>query len=194
MKKYVLAITGASGSIFGLRVLAELAKSSQVFVSASSSAIPIIKDETGLDLEGPHPDRVLRQFTGSGNIHFFFDTELAAPISSGSFHTDGMFVVPCSMKTLSSIAHGLAHNLIARSADVMIKEGRKLLLSPREMPFSPIHLENMLKLARIGVKIVPPVPAFYHKPESLDDLIDSIAGRILDNMGIENDLFRKWGS
>jgi 4-hydroxy-3-polyprenylbenzoate decarboxylase len=76
----------------------------------------------------------------------------------------------------------------------MIKEGRKLLLSPREMPFSPIHLENMLKLARIGVKIVPPVPAFYHKPESLDDLIDSIAGRILDNMGIENDLFRKWGS
>ena len=117
---------------------------------------------------------------------------MAAPVSSGSFETDGMFVVPCSMKTLSGIAQGYTENLIQRAADVTIKEGRPLLVSPREMPFSAIHLENMLKLARLGVKIAPPVPAFYHQPESIPDLLDFLAGKILDSMGISHNIFRRW--
>jgi flavin prenyltransferase len=103
-----------------------------------------------------------------------------------------MLVVPCTMKTLSGIANGYANNLIERAADVTIKEGRQLLLSPREMPFSAIHLENMLKLARIGVRIAPPVPAFYHQPKDLDGVIDFIAGKILDSFGIEHELFKRW--
>jgi 4-hydroxy-3-polyprenylbenzoate decarboxylase len=98
------------------------------------------------------------------------------------------------MKTLSGIANGYANNLIERAADVTIKEGRPLLLSPREMPFSAIHLENMLKLARLGVKIAPPVPAFYQKPKKLDDIVNFIVGKILDSFGIEHDLFKRWGS
>jgi 4-hydroxy-3-polyprenylbenzoate decarboxylase len=117
---------------------------------------------------------------------------MEAPIASGSFKTDGMLIVPCSMKTLSGIANGYANNLIERTADVTIKEGRALLLSPREMPFSAIHLENMLKLARIGVKIVPPVLAFYHKPKKIDDIVDFIAGKILDAVGVEHEIYRRW--
>jgi 4-hydroxy-3-polyprenylbenzoate decarboxylase len=104
-----------------------------------------------------------------------------------------MLVVPCSMKTLAGIANGYAHNLTERAADVTIKEGRPLLLSPREMPFSAIHLENMLKLARLGVKIAPPVPAFYQKPKRLDDIVDFVAGKILDSFGVSHDLFKRWG-
>ncbi|GBD98314.1 putative aromatic acid decarboxylase [bacterium BMS3Abin07] len=192
MKKFILAITGASGSIFGLRVMQELAGSSKVHVVVSSNAIPIINYETGIDLSG-HPEETVRKFANSENISFFMDSDLNAPISSGSYKTDGMLVVPCSMKTLSSIASGFAGNLIERAADVSIKEGRKLLLSPREMPFSAIHLENMLKLSRLGVIIAPPVPAFYHKPDSVEDISDFITGKILDSMGIHNGLFKRWG-
>lgn len=105
-----------------------------------------------------------------------------------------MFVVPCTMKTLAGIANGYANNLIERAADVTIKEGRPLLLAPREMPFSAIHLENMLKLSRIGVTIAPPVPAFYHNPGSLDDVIDFMVGKWLDQFGIDHTLFIRWGS
>ena len=105
-----------------------------------------------------------------------------------------MLIVPCSMKTLAGVANGYANNLIERAADVTIKEGRPLLLSPREMPFSAIHLENMLKLARLGVKIAPPVPAFYHNPKRIEDLVDFVTGKILDSFDIKHDLFRRWGS
>jgi 4-hydroxy-3-polyprenylbenzoate decarboxylase len=119
---------------------------------------------------------------------------MEAPVASGSFMTNGMLVVPCTMKSLSGIANGYANNLIERAADVTIKEGRPLLLSPREMPFSAIHLENMLKLARLGVRIAPPVPAFYHGPKDLDGVIDFIVGKILDSFGVEHELFRRWKS
>ena len=114
------------------------------------------------------------------------------PISSGSFKTDGMFVVPCSMKTLAGIANGYASNLIVRAADVVMKEGRKLILSPREMPFNTIHLENMLKLSRMGVTIAPPIPAFYQKPENLDNIIEFVVGKLMDSAGIEHNLFTRW--
>jgi 4-hydroxy-3-polyprenylbenzoate decarboxylase len=192
MKKYILAITGASGSVFGLQVLKELVRSSYVHVIASSSAIPIIKDETDVNLNND-PESVLRTYTGSKNLNYFDDSNMYAPVSSGSYKTDGMLIVPCSMKTLASISAGIAGSLIERAADVTIKEGRKLLISPREMPFSPIHIENMLKLSRLGVIIAPPVPAFYHEPTSLKDVLDFITGKILDSMDIENSLYNRWG-
>ncbi len=207
MKKYIFAISGASGSVIGIRVLRELLKTSEVHLIISSQSFSIIKDETGIDWtikksselrvrssESKKIQKKIREYFKTDRLFFYKDTQMDASVASGSFKTDGMLVVPCSMKTLSGIANGYANNLVERAADVTIKEGRTLLLSPREMPFSAIHLENMLKLARIGVKIAPPVPAFYHKPKKIDDMVDFIAGKILDNMGIEHKLFRRWGS
>jgi 4-hydroxy-3-polyprenylbenzoate decarboxylase len=196
MKKYILAITGATGPIIGLRVLRELAKTAEVHVLISSQAFSIIRDETGIDFSGDTGAEIRKKiasFANSKKIFYYPEDNFEALVSSGSFITDGMFVVPCSMKTLSGIANGYSNSLIERAADVIIKEGRRLVISPREMPFSPIHLENMLKLARIGVKIAPPVVGFYHVPKDLDAVIDFIAGRILDAMGVEHDIYRRWG-
>jgi len=197
MERWVLAISGASGTPFGVRVLEELARSeTELHVVISQTAFEILRDETGRDLSEDSDRAIeehLRREFRTEHLYFHNAYNLGAPISSGSFKTSGMFVVPCSMKTLASIANGYADNLVSRAADATIKEGRKLILSPREMPFSAIHLENMLKLARLGVTIAPPVPAFYHGAKSMEDLVDFVAGKILDAAGIGNDLFRRWG-
>lgn len=196
MKRYILAITGASGSLFGIRVAETLLRKSEVHLIISAQSFSIIKHETGIDWSGKTDAAVqekIRAYFKSTRIRYHNETDLAAPLSSGSFLTDGMLVVPCSMKTLAGIASGYAQNLTERAADVTLKEGRPLLLSPREMPFSAIHLENMLKLARLGVKIAPPVPAFYQKPKRLDDIVDFVAGKILDSFGVPHDLFKRWG-
>ncbi len=197
MKTWILAITGASGAVLGIRVLEELlAKGSKVHVLISSQAFGIIHGETGLDFRGEtdaDTQKALSRAFKSDNVFFHSEGNLYAPISSGSYKTAGMLVVPCSMKTLAAIAYGFADSIITRAADVCLKEGRSLLLSPREMPFSAVHLENMLRLARLGVKIAPPVPAFYHKPESLEDIVNFVAGKILDAVGVENNLFNRWG-
>lgn len=193
MKRYILAITGASGSVFGIRVLGELLKNSEVHLVISSNTFPIIHDETGIDWS-IDTEGAVRSHFGTDRLFFHEDRRMEAPVASGSFLTDGMLVVPCSMKSLAAIASGYANNLIERAADVTIKEGRRLLLAPREMPLSSIHLENMLRLSRLGVTIAPPIPAFYHRPESLDDVIDFVAGKILDSVGVEHSLFRRWGS
>ena len=205
MKKYILAITGASGSILGIRLLEELLKTAEVHLVISSNTFSIIEDETGVDWGGDKKsskfkvqslkfktEDLIRKYFNTDRLFFYEDKQMEAPIASGSFKTDGMLVVPCSMKTLSGIANGYANNLIERAADVTIKEGRTLLLSPREMPFSAIHLENMLKLSRIGVKIAPPVLAFYHKPKKIEDIVDFIAGKILDAVGVEHEIYRRW--
>lgn len=195
MKRYVFAITGATAAPVGIRVLSELAKQAEVHLLISGQSFSIIRTETGIDWSGRDVAEIqkkVRKTLGSRNITYHDEHNLAAPVSSGSFRTDGMFVVPCSMKTLAGISHGYTENLIQRAADVTIKEGRPLLLAPREMPFSPIHLENMLNLARIGVKIVPPVMGFYHVPKDLDSMIDFVAGKILDAMGVEHSLFKRW--
>lgn len=196
MNSYIVAISGASGSIYGIRLAEELLKTAgSVFVCISEQAFSIIKMETGIDWTGKTEAAItkkIRKYYLSNNISYLHYNNLAAPISSGSFITGGMFVVPCSMKTLSGIANGYANNLIERSADVALKEGRKLVLAPREMPFNAIHLENMLKLARIGVTIAPPVPAFYQKPKDINDIVDFVVGKILDSAGIEHILFNRW--
>lgn len=196
MKSFVVAISGASGSIYGIRLVRELIKSDiAVHLCISDMSFSIIKTETGADLTGITIQETIervRKYFESETISYYNNGNLAAPISSGSFRTDGMFVVPCSMKTLAGIANGYAGNLIVRAADVVMKEGRKLVLSPREMPFNTIHLENMLKLSRMGVTIAPPIPAFYQKPENMDNIIEFVVGKLMDSAGIENSLFKRW--
>lgn len=202
MKRYILAITGASGPVFGIRLLQCLIKKADVHLIISSQAFSIIRHETGMDWTGKTDAEIEKRIMGylardgrqgfSRSLHYHNEGDLTSALSSGSFITDGMLVVPCSMKTLSGIANGYANGLIERAADVTIKEGRPLLISPREMPFNAIHLENMLKLARLGVKIAPPVPAFYHKPEDIDDIVDFVVGKILDSFKIKHDIYRRW--
>lgn len=195
MKRYVLAITGASGSAFGIRLLEHLLREAEVHLILSSQAVRIILHETGIDLSGKTAVETLKKVRSrfrTRSVFVYGEADLDAPPASGSFLHDGMLVVPCSMKTLAGIAHGYGNTLIERAADVTIKEGRRLLLSPREMPFSAIHLENMLTLARIGVVIAPPVPAFYHKPETLGDMIDFVTGKILDSFSVPHSLFHRW--
>ncbi len=192
MKRYVAAITGASGSVLGLRLVQELLRTSEVHLIVSAGALPVIKSETGLDFSADIQGAATKYFN-SENLYVHDDNNFYVPVASGSFMTEGMFVVPCSMKTLSGIANGYANNLVERAADVTIKEGRRLVISPREMPFSAIHLENMLKLSKIGVAIAPPVPGFYHRPESLDEMINFMIGKLLDTMCVQHQLFRRWG-
>jgi 4-hydroxy-3-polyprenylbenzoate decarboxylase len=195
LRRYIFAITGASGSVIAIRAIKELLESSEIYLIISKQSFPIIKHETGIDWNGKTEKEIetkIRKYFNSKRIFYFAESSLFAPISSGSFKTDGMLIVPCSMKTLSGIASGYSSTLIERAADVTIKEGRLLLLSTREMPFSAIHLENMLKLARLGVKITPPVMGFYNKPKNLDEMIDFTVGKILDSFGIENKLFKRW--
>jgi 4-hydroxy-3-polyprenylbenzoate decarboxylase len=193
VKRFILAITAASGPAVGLRLAEELLRNYELHLIISEGAFGVIRDETGLSWSGA-ADKALARHFASERLFVYDNDDLAAAPASGSFLTDGMIVAPCSMKTLSGIACGYANNLIGRAADVAVKEGRPLILSPRETPFSAIHLENMLKLARLGVKIVPPVAAFYHKPETIEDLVAFIAGKILDSAGVAHDLFRRWGN
>jgi 4-hydroxy-3-polyprenylbenzoate decarboxylase len=181
--RIVVAITGASGAIYGITLLEELEKrevETHLIISAWGKKI--------IELETTHsPAYLSKRATFS-----YGDEEMAAPPASGSFLHQGMVIAPCSMKTLAAIAHGWAESLITRAADVTIKEKRPLILLPRETPFSPIHLENMLKLARLGVTIMPPVPAFYARPETIQDLVNQTVGRVLDLLDLENNLVRRW--
>ena len=194
MKRFILGISGASGQAIGIRLLRELLKKDfEVHMVISSQSLPILKQETGIGFQSRAPwEKALRGGVRGGRLLRFDEDEMWAPIASGSFRTEAMFIAPCSMKTLSAVANGYASNLLERAADVTIKEGGKLILSPREMPFSAIHLENMLKLARLGVVIAPPVAAFYHEPESLEEMVGFFAGKLLDQAGVENDIFKRW--
>jgi 4-hydroxy-3-polyprenylbenzoate decarboxylase len=199
MATYTVAITGASGAPYAHRLLQALIKAGHsVYLSISGEGLSILNDETELHLKGSETDiqYALQKHFGSkeGQLTYFGEDNLYAPIASGSVRVDAMVVVPCSMKTLASIANGFASNLIERAADVTLKEKRKLIIVPRETPLSAVHLKNMLTLARLGCHIIPAMPAFYHHPKELSELVDFIAGRVLDCMGIENDLSPRWGS
>lgn len=181
--RLVVGITGASGVLFGIRLL-EVLKRQDVTTELVMSewAERNIKIETSY-----RPDAVRAMATTNHAIE-----DMAASISSGSYRTDGMLVVPCSMKTLSCVATGVTQNLIHRAADVTIKERRKLVLAPRETPLNSIHLQNMLALSNLGVTIMPPTPAFYNRPESVADLVDHFVARVLDQFGIDSGITRRW--
>lgn len=182
-RRIVVSITGATGVNLGVRILQLLKKLDiETHLIVSKWGIATMKYETDFTLEDLH----------SSATYVYSSRNVAAPISSGSFLHDGMIVVPCSMKTLAAIRCGYTEDLIVRAADVTLKEKRRLLVVPRETPLSEIHLENMLFLARMGVTIFPPVPAFYTNPKSVDDIIEQSCGRILDCFGIHLDHFHRW--
>lgn len=181
--KIVIAITGASGVVYGKRLLEVLHnKKIETHLVLSQAAEKIIKHELEATTES------FEQLAD----HVYTIDDWNCPIVSGSFKTDAMIIVPCSMKTLSGIANGYAENVILRTTDVMLKEKRKLVLVPRETPLNTIHLKNMLELSEQGVIIAPAMPAFYHKPKSVDDITDFIVGKILDILDIENNLYKRW--
>ncbi len=181
--KIIVGISGATGIIYGVRLLEALRELSvETYLVMSRWAIENLALETDYSL-----DQVIQLAD-----RFYENSQMGAAIASGSFKTDGMVVIPCSMKSLAAIAVGYADNLLNRAADVSIKEGRKLILAPRETPFNAIHLENMLKLARMGVVIMPPIPSFYHKPEGILDIVDHHTGRILDRLNLDNQLVKRW--
>jgi 4-hydroxy-3-polyprenylbenzoate decarboxylase len=193
-----LALTGASGMPYGLRLLECLLQANiQVYLLASSAAHIVAKQE--LDLTLPARAAELESFLSQryhaqpGQLRAFGREEWFAPVASGSNPADAMVICPCTMGTLAAISQGLADNLIERAADVALKEQRKLILVPRETPFSALHLENMLKLARLGAVILPPNPGFYHHPQSIEDLVDFVVARILDHLHIPHELMPRWG-
>ncbi|MGB2246368.1 MAG: flavin prenyltransferase UbiX [Alcanivorax sediminis] len=197
-KRVTLAFTGASGAPYGLRLLqCLLLADCEVFVILSKAARIVIGTETELALPAGTgaTEKALRDWVGTdkGQLVLCGLEQWTAPVASGSGAPAAMVVCPCSTGTLSAIASGASDNLIERAADVAIKEGRKLILVPRETPFSAIHLENMLKLARLGVTIMPAAPGFYHQPESVSDLVDFMVARLLDHLGIEQTLMKRWG-
>jgi 4-hydroxy-3-polyprenylbenzoate decarboxylase len=197
-KRITLAFTGASGAPYGLRLLQCLLQADcDVFVILSKAARVVIGMETELKLPAGtgKAEQALRDWvqTDRGTLVVCGLEQWTAPVASGSGAPAAMVVCPCSTGTLSAIACGASDNLIERAADVAIKEGRKLILVPREAPFSPLHLENMLKLSRLGVTIMPAAPGFYHQPETVQDLVDFIVASLLDHLGVEQTLVKRWG-
>ena len=191
MKTITIGITGASGSIYGLRLIEELAKRDfKIHVVATKTAEKVLTYETG---------QTLKVFIANlnetgGNIILEAVDNFFAAIASGSYQTSGMIIAPCSMGTLAQIANGISSNLLIRSADVCLKERRPLIILARETPLNSINLENMLKLAHAGGMIFPACPGFYSKPKTVDDLVNFMVGKVLDSLNIENKLFDKWGN
>ncbi len=182
MKKLVLALTGASGMPYGLELIRQIKNHGiELHLVISDAARTVLS----LESKGFEPTLNMAD-------HVYTQNQMAAPIASGSFFHSGMVVCPCSMASLSAIANGFGNNLIHRAADVTLKERRPLVLVPRETPYNRTHLLNMLKAHDSGAIILPPCPGFYHSPESIDDLVKHIVGRILDSLNIENNLFKRW--
>lgn len=208
MRRFIIGITGASGSIFGIRLIEELLKRDyKIYIIITEMGKLIMERElninlyTGIESKKEIKNNLLKYLIKKTKIikrnlkekiEYFPINQIDSPISSGSFFTEGMAIVPCSMSTLSGIAQARSINLLERAADVNLKEGRPLLLAPREMPLNALHLENMLKLSRLGVIIAPPIPGFYNDPHNLDDLVNFVVGKIMDSLKISNSLFTRW--
>lgn len=191
-KDIVIAITGASGTVYARRLVEELVRHGlRIHLIVSDAGAIVLRQELQIkvDLENFDPGLLVED---SETVCYHHYSDITAPVASGSFPIRAMVVVPCSMGTLGSIASGISGNLIERAADVTLKERRPLILVPRETPLNAIHLENMLKLARAGACIMPAMPAYYHLPRSISDQVDFIVGKILDQLGIENDLSPRW--
>jgi len=189
----VFAITGASGAPYAIRLLEQLITAKrQVQLVISSHGLRLLETESRVGSEAE-----LRERVGASKwneyVTVFDDADRGAPPASGSALNAGMVICPCSMGTLSAISIGASRSLVERAADVALKERRPLVLVPRESPLSAIHLENMLRVTRAGAVVLPAAPGFYHRPSSIDDLIDFVVARVLDHLGIEHNLMRRWG-
>lgn len=196
-KTITLAMTGASGAPYGLRLLDALVQvGCRVYVMISSAARVVIETETGMELpEETELEGFLTDYYDAepGQIEYFTREDWFAPVASGSSSAVSMVICPASGGCISAIAHGASNNLIERAADVAIKERRQLIVVPRESPVSAIHLENQLKLARLGVTVLPASPGFYQNPETVEDMVDFVVARILDQLGVEQGLLPRWG-
>jgi 4-hydroxy-3-polyprenylbenzoate decarboxylase len=197
-KKITLAITGASGILFATSLLSELLKSNCiVHLIISKAGVITFHQELGITLSGS-PQLIKQKLVSelnlseAQNLFVYGIQDWYAPMASGSSVDEAMVICPCSMATLAKVACGIGEDLIVRSADVILKERKNLVIVPRETPFSALHLENMLKLARLGVSIIPPIPAFYNHPNSLEDVINSVVSRIMDQLGVTNNLSKRW--
>ncbi len=194
MKRLIVGITGASAVVYGVRLLEVLAKREdmEIHLTISSSGARALWEE--LQIEVDINDFKLQSLIGleTEQVIYHHESDIGASIASGSFRTEGMIVVPCSMGTVASIAAGISRNLIQRAADVCIKERRKLVIVPRETPLSSIHLENMLKLSQLGVCVLPAMPGFYHFPKTVDDQINFVVTKVLDQFSIDSGLTQRW--
>ncbi len=194
MKRLIVGITGASGVIYGVRLLEVLTQYNEyeIHLTLSNSGATALWEE--LQIRVDLDDFRLESLIGRSaeQVIYHHQSDIAAAIASGSFRTEGMIIAPCSMGTIGSIAAGISRNLIHRAADVCIKERRKLVLVPRETPLSSIHLENMLKLSQLGVVVLPAMPGFYHFPQTVDDQINFVITKLLDQFGIDTGLIRRW--
>ncbi|TES57731.1 UbiX family flavin prenyltransferase [Halalkalibacterium halodurans] len=191
---YTVGITGASGAQYGIRLVQEMKKKGyKVHLVITEAGWQVFREE--LLIQTDDRKMVIDELfaAGDGEVSFHQLDDYTAPIASGSYQNTGMIIIPCSMGTLSGIAQGASGNLLERTADVMLKEKRRLVIVPRETPLNQIHLENMLKLSKMGVTILPAMPGFYQLPKTMDDLIDFVVGKALDQLGIEHELFTRWG-
>jgi 4-hydroxy-3-polyprenylbenzoate decarboxylase len=187
---YVVGITGASGSIYGIRLIEELARAQQtVHVVVTSAGKEVMREEIGL----PDIRKILSSRKTEGRISIWEHDDFSAPFMSGSNPPGAVIVIPCSMGNLAAIANGMSDNLLERTSDVALKEKKPLILVVRETPLSLIHIENMLKAARAGAHMVPAMPAFYHHPETVDDVVNFIVGKVLNLLSIRHTLFAPWG-
>lgn len=197
MPTYIIAITGASGAIYGIRLLECMLRNGfKIYLTITKEGLYILKEEVGVLWEGKEHEinEVICNYYGVSKdmLRYYDEDNLTASIASGSAHTNGMIIIPCSMKVVSSIACGFASNLVERAADVILKEKRPLIIVPRETPLNSIHLRNLLSLSNMGVHVIPAMPAFYNKPTTVADIIDFVVGRVLDSLHIENNLFKRW--
>ena len=196
MKSITVGITGASGSIYAQKLLARLNECSDVRridLVITKAGVRVIGEELGVNVAGTQP-RVVSELIGVESDKFSVHpaADIGATIASGSYLSDAMVIVPCSMSSLACIANGIARDLVHRAADVMMKENRPLIIVPRETPLHAIHLENMLKLAQMGVRIVPAMPSFYHFPKTIDDLVEHFTHRLLDHLGVTHEQKTRW--
>ncbi len=191
-RRLVVALTGASGVVYGVRLVQELLKMGlEVHLIISDPAGIVIKQELKWDFTDSVEETFRKHLPGD-NLFLYQNSDIAAPIASGSFLIEGMVVIPCTMSTVSNIAHGTSKNLLERAADVIIKERRQLILAPRETPLSSIHLRNMLTLSDLGVHIVPAMPAFYNHPRDINDMVNFVVGKVLDALRIEHSLYERY--
>lgn len=190
-----LAMTGASGAPYGVRLLRLLCQSGRtVHLTISPSGADVLKAELNLTVDLNRFDPTVFGDMAPGRVVYHHHADFRAGIASGSFPTGGMVIAPCSMSTLGAIASGMTTNLITRAADVHLKERRKLILVPRETPYSLVHLKNMLTVTEAGAVVLPASPGWYHRPQSLEDMIGFVVARVCDQLGISNDLIPRWGT